>query len=594
MINKVRKLGEYILDNEGDKNPYDLNTSLESANAILYDFSLAKGRSEFIGINTMQFDLSKNDQLLLKNAPGQKKSDFPTYFIGFNRDESQLKSNIQKSLNKLLITLENNEKINHDLGPFVQSFKKEFEALKERTVEKIDQEKSNICSIRINDKLPGKSEYYQPILDSYRENRDCGFYQKYGSIALGKNNACYVCGRISERTYGFCDTFKFYSSNEAAYISGGFSKELSWKNYPVCPECALHLRLGKEFISNHFDRNFYGNRYFLIPSPMLDTGNFYKMLEVIKEDFRDLSFRQENESNQQLRKEMEEEIFETLSKQKDQATFTFFFYEASQSEFKIIQEAEDILPSRFQKLINAKKHVENFDEFKELKGLYKKNEYHNLLFNFGVVRTFFTSNFNNDFLDITSKMLKGRPISKQFVLHRISDMLSQKFRKQELLYEVRKAFILIKYLYALDLIKNEKARREDEMKNKYEEYFLMHPEFYDADWKKAVFLTGVLAQNVMDIQWQDRGATPFRSRLNGLKIDHRVVKRLLPEAINKLEQYKKNYYRDLEEAISKLMESSGLDLQIQSVDEISFYFALGINLNKQFKSKEKEEGEIHE
>lgn len=126
------------------------------------------------------------------------------------------------------------------------------------------------------------------------------------------------------------------------------------------------------------------------------------------------------------------------------------------------------------------------------------------------------------------------------------------------------------------------------MENKYEDYFRTHPEFYDADWKKAVFLLGVLAQNVLDIQWQERGATPFRDRLNGLKIDYHTIKRLLPECINKLEQYKKNYYRELEEIIAILLESGEPDLRTQSVDEISFYFAMGMNRNKQFKSKEEE------
>ncbi len=69
------------------------------------------------------------------------------------------------------------------------------------------------------------------------------------------------------------------------------------------------------------------------------------------------------------------------------------------------------------------------------------------------------------------------------------------------------------------------------------------------------------------------------------------VKRLLPESIEKLEQYKSNYYRDLEEVIAKLMESGEPQLKQQSVDEISFYFAMGMNLNKQFKSKKETEGD---
>ncbi len=65
-----------------------------------------------------------------------------------------------------------------------------------------------------------------------------------------------------------------------------------------------------------------------------------------------------------MRDDLEDDIFETLSKQNDQITFTFFFYKVNKSEFKILQEAEDILPSRFQKIIKAKKKVEGLMNLK--------------------------------------------------------------------------------------------------------------------------------------------------------------------------------------------------------------------------------------
>ncbi|HID38692.1 MAG TPA: hypothetical protein EYP36_04165 [Calditrichaeota bacterium] len=170
----------------------------------------------------------------------------------------------------------------------------------------------------------------------------------------------------------------------------------------------------------------------------------------------------------------------------------------------------------------------------------------------------------------------------------------QKIQNLEALRDYLKAKIFIKFLYKLNLIEKDEHKMEIKMENKYEKYFQTHPEFYDADWKKAVFLIGVLVQHVMDIQWRDRKATPFRSRLNGLKINYRIVKRLLPESIEKLEQYKSNYYRKLEEVIARLMESGEPDLKQQSVDEISFYFAMGMNLNKQFKSDKETEGEDNE
>jgi CRISPR-associated protein Csh1 len=323
----------------------------------------------------------------------------------------------------------------------------------------------------------------------------------------------YICGKKSTVTYGFCSTYNFYSANEYAYIAGGFRQEDSWKNYPVCPTCATYLRTGKEWIQKHFQRYFYGNTYLLFPAPTIERYDFSPMLDEIQHNFADLSLKQKNEKNIQRSLEMEDEVFETLAAQKDQATFTFLFFKESNSEFKILQEAEDILPSRFRKIINAKKAVQDYDkypEFKDLIGLYQKKIPDNLSFNFAIIRTFFNNKFNNDFLDITTKILKNRIIDKQFILHQIINIISEKFRQNQLFYEIQKAMIFLKFLYALNLINKQPNKLEVKMENKYEDYFRVHPEFYDADWKKAVFLTGVLAQNVLDIQWQERGATPFR------------------------------------------------------------------------------------
>jgi CRISPR-associated protein Csh1 len=595
MLNKLKIIGATISRVNGQQNPLNLNLQIASGNVIVLDFKMDENECSFIGTDAMQFDQSKNEIILLKSSSGQKKSEFPSYQIGFNKESDKQRDNIRKSLEKISSTLENSSHKSPKLQLLAEIFNNILPKLIDIVFEKIDPTLPNICTVRINGKLPGESEYFNPVIDDLMQDQNRDYYNKYGINSVGNNNVCYFCGSKSPITYGFCSTYNFYSANETAYIAGGFRREDSWKNYPVCPTCATHLRTGKEWIQKNFQRYFYGNNYLLIPAPTIERDDFFPMLEDVQRNFSDLSFKQKNEKNLQRNREMEDEVFETLAAQRDQATFTFLFYKESNSEFKILQEAEDILPSRFQKIIHAKKTVEKHQDFHEIKGLYQKATPDNLSFNFGIIKTFFDSKFNNDFLDLTTKILKNRLIDKQFILHQISNTISEKFRQNQLFYEIQKAMIFLKFLYALKLINNQQNKLEVEMENKYENYFSTHPEFYDADWKKVVFLTGVLSQNVLDIQWQERGATPFRDRLNGLKIDYHTIKRLLPECINKLQQYKKNYYRELEEIIAILLESGEPDLRTQSVDEISFYFAMGINRNKQFKSQEEEkEGDENE
>lgn len=596
MINKLKVLGETVYEKEGNINPLGLNTVLQKANLIVLDFFLSENKCEFKEFDIWEFDQQRNKKVLYKNAPARSKSPFPTYSAFFDRDKSKCLKNIIKSYQKLNATVDMNAQINERLqhiSKYINDDQNQ-DMLCEGIIGNLSTEDSNLITIRINGDFIADSSYFQPIIEWYKTSIDQEYYSKHNTISKGNNISCYVCGENASIAYGFCGTYKFYSANEFAYIAGGFQQNHTWKNYPVCPACANHLQIGRERISHSLNRNFYGNNYFLIPAPTVNRSNFYSTLLEIEEEFKELSLAKDQETNQQLRNELEEDIFKFFAKQKDQVTFTFFFYAASNSEFKILHEAEDILPSRFQKIISAKKKVEEIEEFKNLKGLYKAKEYHDLSFNFGIIKTFFHSDFNTDFLDITTKILKGRKISRYFVLHQISEHLARGFRQEKLFHDIKKAMIFLKFLHELELIDQSPGKMEANMDNKYEDYFLNNPDFYDADWKKAVFLTGVLSQHVMDIQRRIRGATPFRSRLNGLKLDHKIIKRLLPESIEKLEQYKSNYYHALEEVISKLMESGEPELKQQSVDEISFYFAMGMNLNKQFKSKKEPEGENNE
>ncbi|OQY02105.1 MAG: hypothetical protein B6I26_01900 [Desulfobacteraceae bacterium 4572_130] len=577
MINKLKILGKYVSKKEKEEekeNLLGLNLSLKEANIIVLEFDLKDGICNFIESDTIEFEQKKNNKILYKKAGSNSRSPFATYSVFFNKKEMECKENIRKSFNKFIGTIENNTEMNSDLKPVLNFLKidKNRDLLEEEIFEFLSAEKNNLFTIKINNLFIGDSPLFYPILDFYKNSndRDKEYFSKHNKTSIGENIPCYICGKTSKKLYGFCSTFAFYSANEFAYIAGGFQQDKTWKNYPVCPICSNHLRLAKEKLNKNFDRYFYGNKYFLIPSPTLDKGDFYENLLDIEEDFKDLSLSKKNEEKQKIRGDLEDDIFETLSKQKDQITFTFFFYKVKNSEFKILQEAEDILPSRFQKIIKAKKNVE----------------------------------INNDFLDITTKILKGQKISKSFIYYQISERLAenhrieksdiQKYLKEKRQFDCLKAMIFLKFLYEMSLIETTKNKMEVIMQNKYEEYFQLHPDFYDANWKKAVFLTGVLAQNVMDIQYINLKSRPFRSRLNGLKLDVSAIKRLLPEAIEKLEQYKSNYYYDLEKNIFQLIEISEQKLKLQSVDEISFYFAMGMSLNKKFKNKEKEKGENDE
>ena len=586
MISKIKELGEYYLSNFGEQNPLQLNTTLQEADVLLMQFKLNEDNCQFLGIQTMQFDQSKNKKLLLKNTKGNTVSEFPTIFLDKDKPE--------KSMKKLKRILENNYKTNPAVKLLYQAIISEENAMLEQLIHFTEQPQRILLSLEINGRLIGDSPIYQFIKEKTKTEKYSSYYNKYGTISKGENSCCYVCGEKKDELWGYVSTFNFYSSNEFAYIAGGFKKENSWKNYPVCADCARKLEAGRTLIKEKLTFPFYGFRYYLIPQPVLDSPDYDEMLEIILSDYSPLQLNQAAAGQRARITDADNEVLDLLAGQKNIATFTLFFFEENNSEFKILQEVVDILPSRFKTLFEVKDWVEAFPEFHNFKGLYAKKEIADLRFNFGIVRTFFNSKFNNDFLDISAKILLNKPISKSFVLHRISDYLAEKFRREEMYYEFFKAMMLIKVLYKLNLIENQPLKKEIIMDNPYEEYFNKHPDFFNADIKKAIFLEGVLTQNLLDIQFRERSSTPFRSRLNGLKIDARILKRLLPEAIEKLEQYGKNFYRELEQLIALYLVSGEPDLKYMSVNEISFFFTMGMNLAKNFKQTAVIGGENHE
>jgi len=122
------------------------------------------------------------------------------------------------------------------------------------------------------------------------------------------------------------------------------------------------------------------------------------------------------------------------------------------------------------------------------------------------------------------------------------------------------------------------------LEQRVERFFEANMAFFNSDAKKATFLEGVLAQKLLNIQWMDKNATPFRSKLHGLKMNEALIKRLLPEIQNKLDEYGKNhYYQDLERIIASHFVLSEVDWK-EADGELSFYFALGMNLHKLFKN----------
>ncbi|MGM0472005.1 MAG: TIGR02556 family CRISPR-associated protein [Bacillota bacterium] len=426
-------------------------------------------------------------------------------------------------------------------------------------------------------------------------------YRKAEKESVGEDNLCYVCSKQRDKTYGYASTFAFYTLDKKGFTSGGFKRGEAWKNYPVCPECAKLLDLGKNYLEDNLSARFCGINYFIIPKTIFGTDDFeeevfFSMLDDLQE-YRKMSL-QEDDRTGLVR--TQESLFAAMSEFDNYVNFNLMFYreEHSGSVFRILLYIEDVLPSYLQQIFEVKAEVDEEEIFKELNG---KDRVFDLDFKFNLIHDFFPINpgkqfdFTKQFLEITNSIFRGQQVAYKLLIDRFVAHLQEKFRNDESIWlDNLKALMILKFLQRLNLLPTVEegeiivAEEKGTYRKQLEDFLAEHEDVLNSNVKRMVFLEGILVQKLLNIQRRERdGATPFRARLNGLKLNEKIVKRIYSEAINKLEEYDQNYYQQLEEMIADYILESDFD-QISN-NELSFYFVTGMNQADKFQFQNNKE-----
>lgn len=447
-----------------------------------------------------------------------------------------------------------------------------------------------------------------------RMGKDKYFLKKSQGESLGKDAACSVCRGTKDEVYGFAIPWSFHTFDKPGFIAGGFKVNESWKNTPVCFDCATRLEVGKKYIEENLDFSFYGFRYLLVPKLTL-TGDKKEVLEEVLDILGKKDEKRKIKINSEIKNRMtadENEIFRFVKDEKDFFSNSLIFYKKEQSSYRILLSIDGILPSRLRALFDAKKNVDaRFEIYNNSILSEDQREKNHLDFNFGVLRRFFPSEsknrtFDKIFLEMVDKIFVGDQISYYFLMNFIMSKVREAFVKD---YPTNittlNGFLLLHYIEKLNLFKPNKAelKNMDErgsevlrieefgslpLEQRIERFFEANKAFFNSEAKKATFLEGALTQMLLNIQWTDKKATPFRTKLHGLKMNEALIKRLLPEIQNKLEEYEKNYYRDLESIIADHFVLAGVNWR-ELDDELSFYFVLGMDMHKLFRNAKEEE-----
>lgn len=621
MIEAVGKIGEYVQTNGagGDS----LSTYIENPNsngkyksALVVLLRENDGEYSFSRVILDDFKTDFGLYLYKKGAPNGTDAT-PT---------SKLAGNLEKTFqNRFIKWFENYDSydISEDEKNTLRKMKIALNDQRDRILvelqEKYNQKDSKASAIITLGFENGEDYSYLDVCPIFKKillrvGKDKYFFKKSQGVSLGKNSACSVCKMVNEEVYGFAIPWTFHTFDKPGFIAGGFNVNESWKNTPVCFDCATRLEVGKKYVEENLDYGFYGFRYLLVPKLTLagDTNDSLgEVLDILgkKDQKRKIKI------NQEIKKRMTSDENEILRFVKDQEDFfsnSLIFYRKEQSSYRILLLIEGILPSRLKVLFSAKEMVdEMFKIYNDSILSEVQREKNHLEFNFGVLRRFFPSEsknrtFDKIFLEMVDKIFVGDQVSYylliDFIMSKVRDAFINGYPTN---ITILNGFLLLHYIDKLDLFKAKEAEiknmneqgnevlRIEELENlpleqRIERFFEANKGFFNSDSKKATFLEGVLTQKLLNIQWMDKKATPFRTKLHGLKMNEALIKRLLPEIQNKLEEYQKNYYRDLESLIANYFVLAGLNWN-EADNELSFYFVLGMDMHKLFKHAKEEQ-----
>lgn len=639
MIEAVKEIGEYSLEKSGRRleDPTDIVIEDPDSNGTykhILGIRVNKNEKgfEYAGIELEEYSKSKIKQYLYKQDASRGTDFTPTGRI----------TEIDKTFkNKILLWFTNITKENQivfidDETEFLRGLndclKSNTEAIlldlkiKYNTLDKKDRSIITLLIYSPDKRYIGDFPIFRRILI---EKTSYSYFQKYGKESKSTNKVCSVCRKNSELVFGFVGTYEFYTVDKPGFVSGGFDQSLAWKNYPVCLKCALTLEEGRKYIHETSNFRFYGFNYYVIPKLLNQNkrDDIFKILKQFKG--KDPKF---EKKYIRLLDANEEDILSILAEQDNFFNNNLLIYKIDNSAFRILLYIEDILPSRLKKLFQAKEKVDKINIFSE----YILKDGKSMEFNFGNIFSFFPSlkgkgsmeqdlssidstvqvskyrskgkvNMEQDlssyFLEITNKIFTNKKIDYSFLIWGIMHKIQREFQDEtkSTKYLTLKGFQLLIYLNELKLLDdfnggksmNEKSitnllqGMNLQLEEKVNTLFKEFPDFFNKESKKAIFLEGVLTQYLLNIQYNDRKATPFRVKLQGLKLDEKHIKKLLPEIQNKLEEYGKNHYKNLEFLIGKYMIQSGEGWGMSN-DEISFYFVLGMNLSNLFKSTTEE------
>ncbi len=635
MLSAVAQIGNYIITKEGKSLGNPLSILVENPNAngkynkilkITFDYN----NLNYIGVFNDDFDSSKILKLIYKKSRGANAPDLsPTSKI------TEIDKTFKKIINSVSAVKKHKK---YKDSKFIEKLENSLKNNKDKILNDLKNKKENtetILTITFKDNNTNK-EYYVGDIEEFKDyliyNATIDYYHiKTGNINSKGNGICSICNEENE-VYGLFGKFKFYTVDKIGNVNN-FNQNESWKTFPICLKCALSIEEGKKYLEENLRYKFYGNDFYLVPNTLFnkDLGNVLQRYN----DLAKLIGNIKEKENIKDYSRKEESLFRFLGNNNIYCYNTLMFFKEG-NDFKITQMIEGIYPLRFKELYNKIKETENKPIFKiykmniNVKKLNKKQrEYFTSIFNnkedleslkflFGYIKEF-VNNDNKIFLDFVNNIFTNKKIDYYYLINNFITKIQSEFsNNQNIRLLTYKSFITLYFLINLDLLNNYTYNTVNNISNttntkngdnilenekliygynETDKFFDEYGEFFNNDAKKAIFLTGVLVDKLLSLQYAKRNSKPFMAKIHGLKLDKNKVENIFKEATQKLMEYEQEegyrYYNELRKEIAKKFLESGNNWNLTN-NEISYVFSLGMATSSLFGNATNENNESNE
>jgi CRISPR-associated protein Csh1 len=428
-------------------------------------------------------------------------------------------------------------------------------------------------------------------------------FKRYGSKSearvplMAAERCCTICGKLADEVYGNFTDIACYNLDKPGLITGGFGYAQAVANFPICKSCILDILAGKSYTERHLDFRVAGLSYWLLPK----AGD-PKLYEVVVRSVKD---RQTLGRDLGAITDDEQEIFRRIEDNyKSRAgsgllTLNLFFYESKQADWRIIAEIREILPSRIQRIFEAKRHVEARPEM-AMSRVERGSRYR---FTLEIIYSFCgTTQKQSDrrFLTYLEGVFRGTAMKREAIIKDLADGIisaqkaAHKNKNPERAhFKVRDAWATYSFLSMLGIITSEgeimKDTEDTASENHYESFMKENPGFFSDICRRTAFLTGCYVGAVLYVQQQNRQSQPFSKKFMGRKLDSERLRDLFLQAETKLRQYEAlGVVHGLSELVAEAWVQCGTRWTIGD-DETTFAFNLGVTLQPWLASRNKED-----